>query len=185
MEIEEIVLLIMDFIITVFCYLAIPVTLKYILYRNYSNKKALAISILNSIMAYLLLSILHLCLIDSESILNTTPIIFYSFISYYILQKHTKIDDKEKNTNHLHKKKSILSRYYKFIILILFIIILFLINTFIYFISQYYNEIETYKEEIDSLNSEINHLTFTKKSNTNSNSSIAESIINGTYKSKK
>lgn len=181
MEIEEILLLISDFIITVFCYLVLPATLKFILYKNYSNKKALTISILNSIMIYLLLSIIHLYFIDSQSILNTKPMFFYTFISYCILQKNIKVDNKEKHTNHLHKKESILSKYYKFIIFILIIIILFLINTFIYTIGQCYSEIETYEKEINSLNSKINTLTIINKSLNNSNSSIADSIINGTY----
>ena len=106
MNIDFWVSLVLDLIFTVFVYLFFPILLRFGLKKEYTNKEALKISILNSVIVFILLSIFIYLFIDSSRIASGFPALVYGYVSYSILAKIKKQDifvDKEKNDLFLKK----------------------------------------------------------------------------------
>lgn len=95
--------LFVDFIITIFLYMALPVIAYYNENKGFSKKQLIQFVSLNSMIVYILLFIIFI-IIGQEQVPNILPAFLYAGINYLLLKKHIKEEmisekDKEENEN--------------------------------------------------------------------------------------
>lgn len=105
-------ILIIDFIITVFFYMAIPVYLKYVLKKHFNKKQSLKIAIINSIGVYILFTIIHLVLLHDDQIVNMTATFTWGTVAYYTL-KNNKDTTSQNNKNEDEQLKRLINNLEK------------------------------------------------------------------------
>lgn len=107
----EITNLMVNFVITIVFYCSFPLILRVIEKKTYEDKKAKKIAVINSIVAYILTSIVIIFVIGDVRVANIAPAILWGIVSYYILRKKTdETEEKEDNQlteliNKLEKEK--------------------------------------------------------------------------------
>lgn len=82
-------------IITWACYMLIPLILKNLLHKNYNEKQALKLSIINSIVVGLLFFVVESFITKNQKI-NILPAFFWGFINYNVLKPSKKSLYKDK-----------------------------------------------------------------------------------------
>ena len=82
-------------IITWACYMLIPLILKNLLHKNYNEKQALKLSIINSIVVGLLFFVVESFITKNQKI-NILPAFFWGFINYNMLKPSKKTLQKMK-----------------------------------------------------------------------------------------
>lgn len=142
--------LFLNFFMTFIVYEILPLTLKYMLNKQYTGKEAKKIAIINSIVGYVLFSVWYI-IIGTEQIANVSASFFWGFISYAILRppkKTVELEHKEEV-----KKENVEPFSKRFVIMLLIIVIFFsgIIDFFVYlYFKDRCNELQT--ENINLIN---------------------------------
>jgi len=84
-----------DLIITAFSYLIVPIITKVTSKENFSKKEARQLAFNNSIVIYLIFTLIHLLVLKDGKIANIVAATLYGFIVYYILKQEKKLKNKE------------------------------------------------------------------------------------------
>lgn len=89
MDSDILINLLINFVITCFLYLIIPILLKFVWHKKYDKIQARKIAIINSAIVFIIFCAIHIIIGDSQ-LANPLPMFFYGYIAYYILLNKNK-----------------------------------------------------------------------------------------------
>lgn len=101
MQNSEIIALTVNFIITAFLYMMLPIISIFIDKKGYTKKELLTFVVSNSVLVYAIFFVIHIFKNDGQ-VPNMYASILYAFLNYGILHKNIKVD-KEKTTKDENK----------------------------------------------------------------------------------
>jgi len=99
-----IITIFIDLIITVCFYLIVPLFLVYVLKKKYTEKEAKKIAIINSIIVFIIFTLAHILVLEEEKLANPAPSFLWGFVAYSILKS------KKNNTINTSNAKMSLSK---------------------------------------------------------------------------
>lgn len=87
-----------NLIITVFCYLLIPVIVRLMYKNGIEKSEAREVAIINAIMVYLLFTLYYIFLTDTPKVANVLPAFLWGGVSYYIMKEKDNHTNNEEET---------------------------------------------------------------------------------------
>lgn len=87
---NEIVNIIIDFLFTSFLFMIVPIIIFFTGKKDFSKEQIKRITIINSIVVFVIFIILFIILKKDLNVLTGLPAFFYGYVNYKLLSKHIK-----------------------------------------------------------------------------------------------